>query len=82
MRWAGWPGRPPGLLPVGALVTGLGAWGGLAEGGVEELLALVPSRAVRSRTSASSSATRRFRSAISPSRCRQPGHSDSAMRTA
>src|SRR5262245_46121417 len=80
-RWAGWPGWAPGLLPVGDLVTGLGASGGLAEGGVEELVALAPRRAVRSRTSASSSATRRFRSAISSSRCRQPGHATSVMET-
>ena len=47
MRWAWCPGWPPGFLPVGFLVTGLGAWGGLAEGGVEELVALTPRRAVR-----------------------------------
>jgi hypothetical protein len=38
------------------LVTGLEAWG-LAEGGSEELVALAPRRACKSRTGASSSAT-------------------------
>jgi hypothetical protein len=39
-RWAGCPGCPPDWRPVGLLGAGLGAPGGLAEGGSEELVAL------------------------------------------
>ena len=36
-RWCpGCPGCPPGLRPVGVLMTGLGAPGGSTEGGEEE----------------------------------------------
>src|SRR5512135_1304845 len=54
----GCPGCPPGWRPVGRLITGLGAPGGSAEGGVEELEELRASCPRRSRTSASSSAIR------------------------
>src|SRR5512142_978292 len=58
-RWCpGCPGCPPGWRPVGRLTTGLGAPGGSAEGGVEELEELRVSCPRRSRTSASSSAIR------------------------
>ena len=33
---SGMPGCPPGLRPVGVLMTGLGAPGGSTEGGEEE----------------------------------------------
>src|SRR5512144_2212699 len=58
-RWCpGCPGCPPGWRPVGRLTTGVGAPGGSAEGGVEELEELRVSCPRRSRTSASSSAIR------------------------
>jgi hypothetical protein len=60
---AGWPGCPPALRPVDFLTTGLGASGGLAEGGSEELEAFWPRRASRSRTVCSSCATRSSSSA-------------------
>ena len=41
----GWPSWPPRFLPVGVLTTGVGACGGLAEGGSDELEAFLPSRA-------------------------------------
>src|SRR5512135_1759786 len=54
----GCPGCPPGWRPVGRLTTGLGAPGGSAAGGVEELEELRVSCPRRSRTSDSSSAIR------------------------
>src|SRR5512135_796099 len=54
----GCPGCPPGWRPVGRLTPGLGAPGGSAAGGVEELEELRVSCPRRSRTSASSSAIR------------------------
>lgn len=45
MRWAGWPGWAPAFLAVGDLTMGLRACGGFAEGGTEEVVALVPGRA-------------------------------------
>src|SRR5688572_10471048 len=47
--------------------------------GVPELVALLVRRAVRSRTAASSSAARRSRAAMRPSRSRQPGQVIVAM---
>ena len=65
-----------GLCPGSAwrwfLVTGLGAWGGLAEGGREELLAFCPRRACSSRTSGGKAASCCCRSARTASRSRQP----------
>jgi hypothetical protein len=72
LRRAGGPGWPPGFLAVVFLVTGLGAPGGLAEGGVPELVALVPRRA-------SSSATRRCNAARRSSRSRHPGQVTTAI---
>ncbi len=57
-QWVECPGWPPGLWPVGLLTTGGGAWNGLADGGIDELVAFCPSRDCNSRSFASSSATR------------------------
>jgi hypothetical protein len=78
-KCGGCPGWPPGWRPVGFSTTGLGALRGLAEGGTDEFEELMPRRAVRSRTSASSSATRRSNSAMRASRSRHPGHAAMAM---
>src|SRR5262245_26892181 len=58
-----WPGCPPVCLPVRFLTTGLGAWGGLDDGGREELEAFCPRRAWRSRTVCSNWAMRSSSSA-------------------
>src|SRR6516162_8676644 len=65
-------GLSPRLLAGALLGDGLGAPGGLAEGGRPELVALVPRRA-------SSSATRRSRAAMRSSRSRHPGQVTIAM---
>src|SRR5262249_15700825 len=77
--WPSWPGWPPLLRPVGFLTTGAGAWGGLAEGGSDELEALAPRRCCRSLTRRSSSSTR-FRSvSMRASRWAHPGQLASLM---
>src|ERR1051326_2158433 len=48
--WAGWPFWAPMRRPVGCLRAGLGACGGLAEGGREELVLLRLSLCSSSRT--------------------------------
>src|SRR5207244_3115419 len=75
----GWPGWPPGLRPVGFLTTGLGAWGGLWEGGNDELEAFWLSRSSRSRTRASRAATCCCRAAMRRSRSRHPGQTASVI---
>src|SRR5947209_4223739 len=71
--WPRWPFCPPVLRPVRFLTTGGGAAGGLAEGGSDELEALAPRRAWRSRTWASRSATRWCSAARAASRWAHPG---------
>jgi hypothetical protein len=75
LQVGGVAGLGAGLVAGMGLGDRLGGTWAVGRGGVEELVALVPRRAVRSRTSASvRSATGRFRSAISASRSRHPGH--------
>ena len=76
------PNCPPGLRPEGFLTTGLGAPGGFAEGGNDELEAFSPNRARSSRTSALSSAICRTKSAIMASRSTHPGQDRGSMTTA
>src|SRR5580700_4920743 len=76
------PSCPPGLRPEGFLTTGLGAPGGFAEGGNDELEAFSPNRARSSRTSALSSAICRTKSAIMASRSTHPGQDRGSMTTA
>lgn len=64
--------RQAGLRPDFFLRTGLGAPSGLADGGTEELVLFVPSRA-------SNAATRCSNTAMRASRARQPGQSEASM---
>src|SRR5207244_7291588 len=73
-EWPLCPGCPPGLRPVGFLLTGLGASGGLVEGAIEELDAFRRARSPRLRWWACISASCSFNSAIRASSFRQFGY--------
>src|SRR5579884_2852178 len=75
----GCPGWPPGFLPEGCLTTGLGVWGGLAEGGREELEALFWSCSSRTRPRSVSVASCCCKRAMIASRCRHPGQEGSSI---
>src|ERR1019366_8773512 len=73
-EWPGCPGCPPGFRPVGCLGHGLGASGGLVDGGIEELEAFRPARSPSLPIWALSVLSCFSKSAMRASRSRQPGH--------
>jgi hypothetical protein len=72
-------GLAAGFFAGGFLTTGLGAWGGLAEGGREELEAFLPRCSWRLRTRSVSVASCCCKRAMIASRCRYPGQEDASM---